>query len=59
MPVIEIKMWSGRTREQKQALADEITESFIRVAKTTPEHVHIIFHDIEKEDWAIAGKLSD
>lgn len=59
MPVIEVKMWKGRSREQKEKLAKEITESFIRIVGTTPEHVHVIFFDIEKTDWAIAGKLSD
>lgn len=59
MPVIEIKMWSGRTREQKKLLVEEITDSFLRIAKTTPDHVHIVFYDVDKEDWGIAGKLSD
>jgi 4-oxalocrotonate tautomerase len=59
MPVIEIKMWEGRTREQKAELAKRITDAMLEVAKTTPDHVHIVFSDYPKSDWAVAGKLSD
>ena len=59
VPVIEIKLWEGRTREQKAELAKRITDVVVEVGKTTPEHVQIIFCDSAKSDWAIAGKLSD
>ncbi len=59
MPVVEIKLWEGRTREQKAEMAKRITDVVVEVGKTTPEHVHIIFSDHAKSDWAIAGKLSD
>ena len=59
MPVIEIKLWEGRTREQKAEIAKRITDTVVEVGKTTPEHVQIIFSDHAKSDWAIAGKLSD
>lgn len=59
MPVIEVQMWPGRTREQKAALSAEITDAFQRIAGSQPDHIHIIFRDIEKSDWAIAGKLAD
>lgn len=59
MPVIEIKLWKGRTKEQKAEMAKRITEVVCEVGKTTPENVQIIFSDYEKSDWAIAGKLSE
>ena len=59
VPVIEIKLWEGRTREQKAEIARRITDAVVEVGKTTPEHVQIIFCDSAKSDWAIAGKLSD
>lgn len=58
MPVIEVKMWEGRTKEQKKQLAEKITEAFVDVAKSDPQHIHIIFNDVKKEDWAISGELS-
>jgi len=59
MPVVEIKLWTGRTRQQKAEMAEGITKIISEVGKTTPEHVHIVFTDVEPADWAIAGKLSD
>ncbi len=59
MPVIEIKLWEGRTRDQKAEMAKRITDTVVEVGKTSPEHVHIIFSDHAKSDWAIAGKLQD
>ncbi|WP_457554731.1 2-hydroxymuconate tautomerase [Candidatus Pyrohabitans sp.] len=57
MPVIRVTMWKGRTKEQKAKLAEAITRAMVDIAGTEPKHVHIIFEDVEKEDWAIAGKL--
>lgn len=51
-------MWEGRTKEQKKELARVITDAMVDIAKTTPEHVNIIFRDVAKEDWAISGVLS-
>ncbi len=59
MPVIEIKLWEGRTREQKAAMARRITDAVVQEGKTEPEHVHIIFSDYARSDWAIAGELQD
>ena len=59
MPVIEIKLWEGRSREQKAEIAKRITDAVVDVAKTAPENVQIIFCDSAKSDWSIAGKLSD
>ncbi|NOZ82532.1 MAG: 4-oxalocrotonate tautomerase, partial [Euryarchaeota archaeon] len=54
-----VSMWKGRTREQKEELAKAITKALVEIAGTEPEHVHIIFEDVEKSDWAIAGRLCD
>lgn len=57
MPVVNIYMWSGRTEEQKRKLVEGITEVFQTAAGVPPEVLHIIFQDIPKSDWAVAGKL--
>lgn len=57
MPVIRVEMLKGRTREQKRAIAKELTDGFIKTAGGKPEGVTIIFAEVEKEDWAIAGQL--
>ncbi len=50
-------MFRGRTREQKRALARELTEGFVRACGGKPEAVTIVFQDVQKEDWAVAGAL--
>jgi len=30
----------------------------VRIGKTTPEQVHIVFQDMEKSDWGVNGKLA-
>jgi 4-oxalocrotonate tautomerase len=57
MPVIRVEMFKGRTREQKRALARELTDSFVKVCGGKPESVTILIQDVDKEDWAVAGAL--
>ncbi|MFY9488132.1 MAG: 2-hydroxymuconate tautomerase [Solirubrobacterales bacterium] len=59
MPVITVKMYEGRTREQKDEIAKAITKTMVDVAKTTEDHVWVVFEDMKKSDFAIAGQLQD
>jgi 4-oxalocrotonate tautomerase len=58
MPNITIQWYAGRTAEQKRQLTAAITDAVVRIGKTTPDQVHIIFQDIEKSDWGYNGKLA-
>ncbi len=58
MPIIRVEMYKGRTLDQKRALAKELTEAFVKVGGGKPEAVQVVFFDIEKEDWAVAGQLA-
>ncbi|HEY3272471.1 MAG TPA: 4-oxalocrotonate tautomerase family protein [Methanocella sp.] len=58
MPVIDINLWEGRTRDQKKRIAKAITDAFIKEG-VPADAVHVIFHDIPKGDWCIAGKPCD
>ena len=55
MPIIRVKMFSGRSREQKRLLVRELTDTFLRVAGGNPESVTIILQDLDKEDWEARG----
>lgn len=57
MPVIRVELLEGRTPEQKQALAHAMTESFVEICGGTPQSVQVIFQDVRRTDWALAGKL--
>lgn len=57
MPVIRVEMFSGKSREQKRKLAQQVTNTFVEVTGVKPEHVTVLFSEMEMEDWAVAGKL--
>jgi 4-oxalocrotonate tautomerase len=58
MPTIHIYLYEGRTVDQKRELAKAITDDVVRIAKTTPDAVTVMYHDINKSDTASAGKLA-
>ena len=58
MPIVRVEMWTGRTKAQKQELARAITEVVCNIAHTTPEATIVVFEDIDKENWAEAGRLA-
>jgi 4-oxalocrotonate tautomerase len=57
MPLIQVSMFAGRTAEQKRAFAQALTEAAVRTIGATPDSVDIIFTDVERGDWATAGRL--
>jgi 4-oxalocrotonate tautomerase len=59
MPFIEVKLWEGRTREQKAELARRMTDVLVEVAGCAPGAVSIVFEDYAKGDWAEGGRLAD
>lgn len=58
MPVIRVEMFKGRSGEQKRAAAEALTRAFIDTCGGTAQSVQIIFTDVEKEDWAVGGRLA-
>jgi len=58
MPVVIVEMWAGRTVEQKRALAKAITKAMVEHAGARQEYLHVIIHEIPKENWARAGVLA-
>jgi 4-oxalocrotonate tautomerase len=59
MPYVNIKLAGSVTREQKKAIAKEITETLQKHAQKPPSYTYIVFEEVPYEDWAIAGKLLD
>lgn len=56
MPVIIVQMFTGRTVEQKAALAQKLTEGTIEALGVKPDQVRVIIHDLPKENVAVGGK---
>lgn len=57
MPTLRVEMFAGRTLEQKRALARELTEATVRALGVPATAVEVLFYDIERHDWAVAGTL--
>jgi 4-oxalocrotonate tautomerase len=58
MPNITVQWYAGRTLQQKREIAAAITEAMVKIGKTTPDQVHIVFQDVAKSDWGVNGRLA-
>lgn len=63
MPHVIVKLWPGKTRQQKIKLAEAITESVTGILGYGTDSVSVAFEEISASDWAdrvygpdIAGK---
>jgi 4-oxalocrotonate tautomerase len=56
MPIIAVSLYPGRTKEQKSAFAEAITEAAIQILKTKREHIIITYDERPQENWFIAAK---
>ncbi len=52
MPHIIIKLWKGKTEEQKKKLAEELTKTAMSVIGYGEESFSVAIEDIAPKDWA-------
>ncbi|WP_460450699.1 tautomerase family protein [Alsobacter sp. SYSU BS001988] len=57
MPIIRVELLEGRTKEQKQAFARAVTDTFVSTCGGTPQSVQVVFQNVAAEDWAANGQL--
>ena len=57
MPMITVEWLEGRTRQQKAQLADALTKACVEIGKVSKDQVWIVFRDVKRSDWAMAGAL--
>ena len=57
MPVVTIEWFEGRSPEQKQEIAEKVTEVISEIGKTPAEAVWLRFVDSPKSQWAIGGEM--
>ena len=51
MPHIIVKLYPGRSEEQKKELAEKITQDVVAIAKCEEKTVSVAFEEILPEDW--------
>ena len=51
MPHIIVKLYPGRSEQQKQQLADAITRDVISITKCEEKSVSVAFEEVDPADW--------
>lgn len=51
MPHVIVKLWPGRSEEQKAQLAQQIAKDVVDVLKCPDEAVSVALEEVRKEEW--------
>lgn len=57
MPFVKIDLFEGRSQEQKNELAREVTEVVSRIAKAPKENIHVFINDMLEGTYYPQGEL--
>ena len=52
MPHVNVKLYSGRSEQQKALLADAVTRAVMDTLKLGEELVSVAIEDVKPKDWA-------
>ena len=52
MPHVIVKLWPGRSEQQKVRLAEEIVKDVTKVLNYGEESVSVAIEEVEPQDWA-------
>ena len=52
MPHVIVKLYPGRSEQQKARLAEEIVKNLVAIAKCEEKSVSVAIEEIKPEDWA-------
>ncbi len=51
MPHVIIKLWPGKSEQQKKQLAERITQDIMEVLRYGDESVSVAFEEVSPIDW--------
>ena len=51
MPHVIVKLWPGKSEQQKTRLAEKITEDVMEVLNYGEESVSVAFEEVPAQDW--------
>jgi len=52
MPHVIVKLWPGKSEQQKTRLAEKITKDVMEVLNYGEESVSVAFEEVPAQDWA-------
>ncbi|MFO8077030.1 MAG: 4-oxalocrotonate tautomerase family protein [Thermoplasmatota archaeon] len=57
MPYVNVRLVGSLSEKQKADIAKQFTQTLQDVAGKPAEYVYVVFDEVERENWAMAGKL--
>lgn len=57
MPYINLKVVGKLTKKQKDTIAQEFSQTLLKVANKPPEHTYLVIDEISHENWAVGEKF--
>lgn len=57
MPFINLKLIGKLTKEQKEQIAREFSDTLFRVAKKPKEYTYLVIDEVAAQNWAQGDKL--
>jgi len=59
MPYVNVRITrDGVTRDQKDQVIAEMTETLRRVLGKSPELTHIVIDEVDTDNWGVAGETT-
>jgi len=55
MPIVQISLLQGRTKEMKEELIEKVTDTIAGTLKISKDLVHIILYDVPRENAGHGG----
>lgn len=56
MPLIQVNILEGRSKEMKEMLIFELTNTVCKVLDAPRENVRVLINEMSPEHWGIAGE---
>ncbi len=57
MPYVSLRVAGKLSREQKNAIAKEFSETLEKIAGKPKDSTYLVFDEVERENWAKGDKL--
>jgi 4-oxalocrotonate tautomerase len=55
MPIAQISIIAGRTADQKQRLAEQVTAAIVDALGAAPESVRVLISEVPANQWFVGG----
>lgn len=57
MPIVNVRLVGTLDEKQKAEIARQFTKTLEDVAGKPPQYVYVVFDQVERENWAMGGRL--